>query len=131
MSPTQYAETPSLTFWGTGSLLGEFLYVHDLGEGCVFAPENWRLMQDEFTLPNVGTGHDLSIRVFAYPMAEAIGYRGEISLESIKPDGTPKKQLDATRSVNMGWQARIPNKVFKDRVKVFRKVFPQQLVCIK
>ena len=100
---------PSVTCWGTGSPLREFLHVDDLGEACVFALENWQPHADDpIQHLNVGTGLDLSIRQLAEAVAEATGYPGEILWDASKPDGTPKKQLDVSRLAELGWRARIP-----------------------
>ena len=97
----------SVTCWGTGSPLREFLHVDDLGEACVFALEHWQPQADEPTFLNVGTGLDLSIRELAEAVAQATGFNGTIDWDSTKPDGTPKKQLDVSRLASLGWGARI------------------------
>ena len=103
------ANAPSVTCWGTGSPLREFLHVDDLGEACVFALENWQPHADDpIQHLNVGTGLDLSIRQLAEAVAEATGYPGEILWDASKPDGTPKKQLDVSRLAELGWRASIP-----------------------
>ena len=101
------AKHKSVTCWGTGTPLREFLHVDDLGEACVHVLERWQPEPDEPSFLNVGTGQDLSIRELAESVAKAIGFRGEIYWDSSKPDGTPKKQLDVTRMANLGWRARI------------------------
>ena len=97
----------TVTCWGTGTPLREFLYVDDLGEASVFALENWKPEADEPIFLNVGTGLDLSIRELAEAVAQATGFKGEIQWDTSKPDGTPKKQLDVSRLKAMGWQASI------------------------
>jgi GDP-L-fucose synthase len=104
----QAAGEPSVTCWGTGTPLREFLHVDDLGEACVFALERWQPAADELQHLNVGTGLDLSIKQLAESVAEATGYQGEILWDTTKPDGTPKKQLDVGRLAALGWRARIP-----------------------
>jgi GDP-L-fucose synthase len=99
---------PSVTCWGTGSPLREFLHVDDLGEACVFALERWQPGPEDPPHLNVGTGVDCTIRELAEAVAEATGYQGEILWDSSKPDGTPKKQLDVSRLATLGWRARIP-----------------------
>ena len=96
----------SVTCWGTGSPMREFLHVDDLGEACVFALENWQPSSDELQFLNVGTGVDLSIRKLAEAVAHATGFTGAIHWDTSKPDGTPKKQLDVSRLKALGWQAR-------------------------
>ena len=103
------AETnsPSVTCWGTGTPLREFLHVDDLGQACVFALECW---QPELEAPSfliVGTGIDLSIRELAYAVADATNFRGQILWDASKPDGTPKKQLDVSKLSKLGWNAQI------------------------
>jgi len=97
----------SVTCWGTGKPLREFLHVDDLGEACVFALEQWQPAADQLQHLNVGTGVDLTIRELAEAVAEATGFRGTIGWDASKPDGTPKKQLDVSRLAALGWQARI------------------------
>ena len=102
------SNAPSVTCWGTGTPLREFLHVDDLGEACVFALENWRPGLDELQYLNVGTGIDLSIKELAYLVAKTVGYEGDIQWDSGKPDGTPRKQLDVSNLGSMGWRAAIP-----------------------
>ena len=98
----------SITCWGTGSPMREFLHVDDLGEACVFALEEWHPCPEELQTLNVGTGMDLSIRELAEAVAYATGFMGAIHWDASKPDGTPKKTLDVSYFKALGWQARIP-----------------------
>ncbi len=102
------ANAPSVTCWGTGSPLREFLHVDDLGEACVFALERWQPGPEELQFLNVGTGVDLTIRELAEAVAAATGFAGSLEWDTTKPDGTPKKQLDVSRLAALGWRARIP-----------------------
>ena len=102
------ANAPTVTCWGSGSPLREFLHVDDLGEACVFALEQWQPGPDELQFLNVGTGVDQTIRELAEAVAAAAGFQGEIHWDASKPDGTPKKQLDVSRLAALGWRARIP-----------------------
>lgn len=104
------AKSGSVTCWGTGSPLREFLHVDDLGNACVFALEHWSPSSDEPTYLNVGTGVDMSIRELAESVASATGFCGRIIWDHSKPDGTPKKQLDVSRLSTLGWRATIPLK---------------------
>lgn len=97
----------SVTCWGSGTPLREFLHVDDLGEACVFALQHWQPGPEELQYLNVGTGVDLTIRELAEQVAVATGYQGEILWDASKPDGTPKKQLDVSRLAALGWRARI------------------------
>jgi len=119
----------SVTCWGTGTSLREFLHVDDLGEACVFALEHWQPTADQLQHLNVGTGVDLTIRELAEAVAEATGFRGTIVWDASKPDGTPKKQLDVSRLAALGWRARIPlREGLGDTVRLFREQLDQQLV---
>ena len=111
------SNTPSVTCWGSGTPLREFLHADDLGEACVFALEHWSALssdgpKDDQGTPlaflNVGTGIDLTIRKLAEQVAQTIGFNGTIHWDTGKPDGTPKKQLDVSRLHQLGWSARIP-----------------------
>jgi GDP-L-fucose synthase len=93
----------SVTLWGTGEPLREFLHVDDLAEAVVLVSENYN---DEMHL-NVGTGVDISIKTLAGMVAEAAGYKGIILWDDSKPNGTPRKVLDVSRISSLGWKARI------------------------
>ena len=119
----------SVTCWGTGSPLREFLHVDDLGEACVFALENWSPALHEPTYINVGTGVDLSIRELAESVASAVGFQGSIYWDSSKPDGTPKKQLDVSRLAALGWSSRIPlAEGLATTVSAYREALARDLV---
>ncbi|MCP9802622.1 GDP-L-fucose synthase [Cyanobium sp. T1G-Tous] len=123
------ANAPTVTCWGTGTPLREFLHVDDLGEACVFALEHWQPAPDQLQFLNVGTGVDLSIRQLAETVANATGFRGEITWDTSKPDGTPKKQLDVSRLAALGWRARIPlADGLVDTVAAFREHLSENLV---
>lgn len=94
---------PTVTMWGTGSPLREFLHVDDLADACSFLMQNW----DEPGFLNVGTGTDLSIKDLALMIKEIVGYTGEIVHDTSKPDGTPRKLMDVSRLHALGWQHRI------------------------
>ena len=90
---------PSVTCWGTGKPLREFLYVDDLGEAVVFALENWdpnskNAPKDKnnnpLTILNVGTGKDISIKELANKISSTVKYKGSIIWDKSKPDGTQK-----------------------------------------
>ena len=107
----------SVTCWGSGSPLREFLHADDLGEACVFALEHWSALADDapkddagepLAFLNVGTGIDLTIRALAEQIAAVVGFSGDLLWDTSKPDGTPKKQLDVSRLQAMGWSASIP-----------------------
>ena len=121
----------SVTCWGSGTPLREFLHVDDLGEACVFALEHWQPGADDQQFLNVGTGVDLTIRELAEAVAAATGFTGEILWDASKPDGTPKKQLDVSRLAELGWRARIPlAEGLLSTVVQFREDLSQQLVRV-
>ena len=123
------ANSPSVTCWGTGTPLREFLHVDDLGEACLFALEHWQPGPDQLQFLNVGTGVDLSIRELAEAVAAATGFQGEICWDASKPDGTPKKQLDVSRLAGLGWRSRIPlAEGLASTVAEFRQQLAQQSV---
>jgi GDP-L-fucose synthase len=123
------AKAPSVTCWGTGTPLREFLHVDDLGEACVYALEQWKPGPDELQFLNVGTGVDLTIRELAETVAAATGYQGEIRWDASKPDGTPKKQLVVSRLAALGWRARIPlAEGLTSTVALYRQALSEQLV---
>ena len=94
---------PSVTLWGTGSALREFLHADDAADAMVFLMKNY----DEKQFLNIGTGSDISIRELAELMKEIIGYEGELQWDTSKPDGTPRKQLDVSRLHDLGWRHSI------------------------
>ena len=123
------ANASTVTCWGTGTPLREFMHVDDLGEACVFAMERWQPEPEDPPFLNVGTGVDLTIRELAEAVAEATGFRGEILWDTSKPDGTPKKQLDVSRLAALGWRARISlAQGLISTVAEFREQLSQQLV---
>jgi GDP-L-fucose synthase len=95
------ADNPSVTVWGTGTPRREFLYVDDLADACTFMLEHY---SDEPHL-NVGTGVDATIAEFAGIVAGVIGYRGTITYDRSRPDGTPRKLLDVSKLTALGWTA--------------------------
>ena len=97
------AGTASVTLWGSGSPLREFLHVDDLASAVVLASEKY----DDSMHLNVGTGVDISIKDLAILIADLTGFRGEITWDASKPDGTMRKVLDVTRISSLGWQPTI------------------------
>ncbi|ALM84027.1 GDP-L-fucose synthase [Bordetella sp. N] len=97
------AGAPYVTLWGSGTPRREFLYVDDLARACV------TLMQVDGAkgLYNVGVGEDLTIAELATMVAQVVGYEGELSYDSSKPDGTPRKLLDVSRIQALGWRAEV------------------------
>ena len=112
----------TVTCWGTGSPLREFLHVDDLGEASVFALEKWKPKIEDCQFLNVGTGKDISIKSLATIISDVCEYKGEIVWDQSKPDGTPKKQLDVTKLSNLGWQSKISLKEgIKETYEIYKK----------
>ncbi len=95
---------PSVTCWGDGSPLREFLYVDDLANLCVFLMNNY----SGNTTINAGSGREISIAHLARLVASIIGYQGDILWDTTKPNGTPRKLLDISRAAALGWTATTP-----------------------
>ncbi len=97
----------SVTIWGTGKPLREFMYVEDLANAIVFMMENIEakdLYENGITHLNVGSGKDIAISDLAKLISEIIGFSGKIEYDSTKPDGTPRKLMDVTRINSLGWK---------------------------
>ncbi|MDO4881237.1 MAG: GDP-L-fucose synthase [Capnocytophaga sp.] len=102
----------SLTLWGTGTPMREFLWSEDMADACVFIMEN---IDFKDTYPqdakevrnthiNIGTGKDLTIKELSFLIKETIGYKGQILFDSSKPDGTMKKLTNPTKLHELGWK---------------------------
>ena len=91
---------PSVTCWGDGSPLREFLYVDDLANLCVFLMNNYSGNETV----NAGTGKEISIKKLAELVASIVGYTGEIFWDTSKPNGTPRKLLDVSKAAALGWK---------------------------
>jgi GDP-L-fucose synthase len=89
--------------WGTGKPLREFLFVDDLADACFLLMEHY----NEKQFVNVGCGEDISIKDLTELVKKVVGYQGEIRFDTSKPDGTPRKLMDATKLRNMGWKPQI------------------------
>ena len=102
-------DLPSVTVWGSGSPMREFLYVDDMAGACLHVMNLPKEVYGEHVLPmsshiNVGTGKDCTIRELANTIARAVGYQGDILWDTSKPDGTPRKLLDVGLLKRLGWQ---------------------------
>jgi GDP-L-fucose synthase len=97
------SSAPSITNWGTGRALREFLHVDDLASAVVYLLAHY----DESDPINIGIGRDRSIREISELIAEIVGYDGNVEWDTSKPDGTPRKVLDVGRLRALGWEATI------------------------
>jgi GDP-L-fucose synthase len=93
-----------VTIWGTGSPRREFLHVDDLADASVFLMLNY----DSGDIVNVGVGEDVSIRELAEMVQRVTGFKGRLTFDASKPDGTPRKLLDVSKIHALGWTASIP-----------------------
>ena len=89
----------SVTCWGDGSPLREFLYVDDLADLCVFLMNNYSGNETV----NAGTGKEINIKELSEMVARIVGYQGEIKWDTTKPNGTPRKLLDVSKATKLGW----------------------------
>jgi GDP-L-fucose synthase len=96
------ADAPSVIAWGTGTPRREFLYIDDLADACIFLLRNYSDLQ----FINIGVGKDITIAEFARLVADIVGYRGAIIFDASKPDGAPRKLLDGSRLLSLGWSAK-------------------------
>lgn len=94
----------SVTLWGTGTPLREFLHVDDLADALLFLMQNY---SDESHV-NVGVGEDLTVRALAETVASVVGFEGELMFDAGMPDGTPRKLVDTGLINGLGWQAKMP-----------------------
>ena len=93
--------SPSVTLWGTGTALREFLHVDDLADACMFLLQEY----DDPEIVNIGVGDDLTIGGLADMVRDVVGFEGEIVYDASKPDGTPRKLVDTSKINSLGWQA--------------------------
>jgi len=96
----------TVTLWGDGSPLREFLHVEDLADSVVFLMKKYNY-EDIGIFVNIGTGVDLSIEALANQVAKTVGFEGDIKWDIAKPNGTPRKLLDVTRINDLGWKSKI------------------------
>jgi GDP-L-fucose synthase len=96
------AAQPNVVVWGTGTPRREFLYVDDLADACIHLMKTYSHAE----MVNIGTGEDITIADFARVVAATVGYKGSISYDTSRPDGTPQKLLDVSRLAKLGWRAR-------------------------
>ncbi len=93
----------TVSIWGSGSPMREFLFADDLADACFFLMENY----NEPNLINIGTGEDLSIKDLALLVKEVIGFEGDLVFDTSKPDGTPRKLMDVSKLHSLGWKHQI------------------------
>jgi GDP-L-fucose synthase len=97
------AGVKEVTCWGDGTPLREFLYVDDLANLCVFLMNNYSGNE----AVNAGTGKEVSIKELTELVAKVVGYEGAILWDTTKPNGTPRKLLDVSKSKALGWTYKV------------------------
>jgi GDP-L-fucose synthase len=93
----------SLTLWGSGAPMREFLHADDLAEACVYLMETY----SDSELVNIGTGVDVTIKELAETVKEIVGFTGTIQWDPTRPDGTPRKLMDVSKLHSLGWKHKI------------------------
>lgn len=115
MHEAKISNADSVTIWGSGKPLREFLYSEDLAEACVFLLENVDYKDIAFedqsgTIQahiNIGSGKEITIMQLAEMVREVVGFKNKLVFDTSKPDGTPRKLMDSTRLMNLGWKPKI------------------------
>lgn len=92
----------SVTFWGDGTPMREFLYADDLADACIFAIEHF----ENAELINVGSGENMSIKELSNIVAHVVGYAGKIEWDTTRPNGTPNRPLDCSKMTELGWKPK-------------------------
>jgi GDP-L-fucose synthase len=103
MHEARLASAPTVTVWGTGTPMREFIHVADAADACLFLMEH----HEGNDIVNISTGEELTIRELALLIKEVVGYQGELVFDTSKPDGTPRKLSDPGRLNALGWRHRI------------------------
>ncbi|MDA3791344.1 MAG: GDP-L-fucose synthase, partial [Desulfobacula sp.] len=115
MHEAKISNADSVTIWGSGNPLREFLYSEDLAQACVFLLENIDYKDIAFedasgTVQahiNIGSGKEISIRQLAELVRKVVGFKNKLVFDASKPDGTPRKLMDSTRLMKLGWEPKI------------------------
>lgn len=94
----------SVSIWGDGSPMREFMHVDDCAKACLFLMKNY----NEEGVINIGTGVDVTIKELAQNIQRVVGFEGEIAFDTTKPNGTPRKLLNVAKIENLGWKHSIP-----------------------
>lgn len=89
--------------WGSGKPLREFMHVDDLADALFYLMANY----SEYEHINVGSGQEISIYDLAVLISDIVGFKGKLTFDQSKPDGTPRKLMDSSRLSNLGWEGKI------------------------
>jgi GDP-L-fucose synthase len=114
MHEAKVNDAPEVSVWGTGCVRREFLHSDDMADACIFlmnlADEVYSPIacsESRAPLLNVGCGEDLTVRELAELIQEVVAFKGKLTFDTSKPDGTPRKLLDVSKMKQLGWQAGI------------------------
>ncbi len=99
------AHQNEIVLWGSGSPRREFIHSEDTARASIFMVENSEKLENRHY--NAGTGTDYSIKELAEIMSDVVGYKGKITWDTSKPDGTPRKLLDSSRILSLGWKPQV------------------------
>lgn len=102
-SEAKSSGSASVEVWGTGSPQREFLFVDDLADACYYLMQHY----NEEGFVNVGTGSDVTIKELATVIKNLVGFEGQLTWDTTKPDGTPKKLLNVSKINKLGWKAKV------------------------
>ena len=97
------ANAPTVSCWGTGAPLRDFLYSDDLARACVFLLENYS--EEQFI--NIGAGQEVSVGELTETVKRVVGFAGQIVWDTTKPDGMPRKLMDSSRLLALGWRPQV------------------------
>lgn len=105
-------DAQEVVIWGSGNARREFLHVDDMAEACIFVMNLGNTIYNQYPYQatshiNIGVGVDYSIRELADIISKITAFKGKLTFDASKPDGTPRKLLDITRLTKLGWRARI------------------------
>ncbi len=104
MHEAKMSGASQVAIWGTGTPRREFLFADDLADACVFLMR--RYSGEEMI--NIGIGEDMTIAEFARTVADVVGFKGDLTYDTARPDGTPRKLVDTTKLAALGWRAKTP-----------------------
>ena len=111
----------TVEIWGTGAPKREFLHVEDLASACFFLLQNY----NEKELVYIGSGEDMSIKDLALAIKKVVGFEGELTFDTSKPDGAPRKLLSMDKLHGLGWKHQIELEAGIKRV--YKNVLDNQL----
>lgn len=103
ISDAKESNSPTVTIWGTGTPMREFMHANDMADACVYLMHTY----DGEKFVNIGTGSDISIKDLALLIKKTAGYEGELVFDTTKPDGTPRKLMDVSYLHSLGWKHKI------------------------